>query len=43
LQLLKQKKWNIPANIEYEYRGENTVAEVKKCFQYCKDALAVSV
>ena len=40
LQLLKQKKWNIPANIEYEYRGEDTVAEVKKCFQYCKDALA---
>jgi len=39
LQLLKQKKWNIPANIEYEYRGENTVAEVRKCFQYCKDAL----
>jgi sugar phosphate isomerase/epimerase len=40
LQLLKQKKWNIPANIEYEYRGEDTVAEVRKCFQYCKDALA---
>lgn len=40
LQLLKQKKWNIPANIEYEYRGEDTIAEVKKCFQYCKDALA---
>jgi len=40
LQLLKQKKWDIPANIEYEYRGEDTVAEVKKCFQYCKDALA---
>jgi sugar phosphate isomerase/epimerase len=40
LQLLKQKKWNIPANIEYEYRGEDNVAEVKKCLQYCKDALA---
>jgi sugar phosphate isomerase/epimerase len=40
LQLLKQKKYNIPANIEYEYSGEDTVAEVRKCFQYIKDALA---
>jgi sugar phosphate isomerase/epimerase len=40
LDLLKQKKWDIPANIEYEYRGEDAVAEVRKCFQYCKDALA---
>lgn len=40
LQLLKKKKWDIPANIEYEYRGDDAVAEVRKCFQYCKDALA---
>jgi sugar phosphate isomerase/epimerase len=40
LQLLKAKQYPIPANIEYEYRGEDTVAEVRKCFQYCKDALA---
>lgn len=40
LQLLKRKKYDIPANIEYEYRGEDTVAEVRKCLQYCKDALA---
>lgn len=40
LQLLKQKKYNIPANIEFEYRGEDAVAEVRKCFQYIKDALA---
>jgi sugar phosphate isomerase/epimerase len=40
LQLLKQKKYDIPANIEYEYRGEDAVAEVRKCFQFCKDALA---
>jgi sugar phosphate isomerase/epimerase len=40
LQLLKQKKWNIPANIEYEYRGQDAVAEVRKCFQYIKEALA---
>jgi sugar phosphate isomerase/epimerase len=39
LQLLKQKKWNIPANIEFEYGGADTVAEVGKCFQYIKDAL----
>lgn len=40
LQLLKQKKYNIFANIEYAYRGEDALAEVRKCFQYCKDALA---
>ncbi len=40
LQLLKQKKWDIPANIEYEYRGQDTVAEVRKCVQYIKGALA---
>jgi sugar phosphate isomerase/epimerase len=40
LQLLKKNKYPIPALIEYEYRGEDAIAEVKKCFQYCKDALA---
>jgi sugar phosphate isomerase/epimerase len=40
LRLLKAKKYRIPANIEYEYQGEDTVAEVRKCLQYCKDALA---
>jgi sugar phosphate isomerase/epimerase len=42
LLLLKKNKWRIPANIEYEYgkEGMDTVAEVKKCFQYCKEALA---
>ena len=40
LQLLKTKKYNIPANIEYEYRGADAVAEVRKCFQYIKAALA---
>jgi len=39
LQILKQNRYNIPANIEYEYKGGDTVAEVKKCFEYCKDAL----
>ncbi|HEX2491305.1 MAG TPA: TIM barrel protein [Blastocatellia bacterium] len=40
LQLLKEKKYDIPANIEYEYQGEDTVVEVGKCFQYIKDSLA---
>ncbi len=40
LQLLKTKKYNIPANIEFEYRGADTVAEVRKCFAFIKGALA---
>jgi len=40
LLLLKEKKWKIPANIEYEYKGQDAVVEVKKCLQYCKGALA---
>jgi sugar phosphate isomerase/epimerase len=40
LQLLKGKKYEIPADIEFEYRGADPVVEVRKCFQYCKDALA---
>jgi len=40
LQLLKKRKWPIPANIEYEYKGEDSLAEVKKCLAYCKQALA---
>jgi len=40
LQLLKKNKWRIPANIEYEYKGTDTVAEVRKAFEFCKAALA---
>jgi len=40
LQLLKAKKYRIPANIEYEYKGEDSLAEVKKCYAYCREALA---
>jgi sugar phosphate isomerase/epimerase len=42
LQLLRDKKWPIPADIEYEYgkEGMDTVAEVRKCFEFCKQALA---
>lgn len=39
LQLLKKERWDIPANIEYEYRGNDAVVEVGKCFQFCNDAL----
>jgi sugar phosphate isomerase/epimerase len=40
LQLLSAKKYTFPANIEYEYPGTDVVAEVGKCYQFCKDALA---
>ncbi len=39
LGLLRDKNYDIPANIEYEYKGGDTVEEVEKCFGYCKRAL----
>jgi sugar phosphate isomerase/epimerase len=42
LQLLKREKYGFPANIELEYpipEGSTVVVEMKKCLQYCKDAL----
>jgi len=41
LQLLRDKGWKILANIEYDYGkpGMDSVAEVKKCMDYCKQAL----
>jgi sugar phosphate isomerase/epimerase len=40
LVLLKEKKWPLPAFIEYEYKGaSSSQEEVKKCFEYCKQAL----
>jgi sugar phosphate isomerase/epimerase len=39
LQLLRDQQWPIRAYIEYEYRGADSIAEVKKCFEYCKQAL----
>lgn len=43
LQLIRKEKWKFPADIELEYKipeGSNAVAEVTKCVQYCKAALA---
>jgi sugar phosphate isomerase/epimerase len=41
LQLLKKEKYDIPANIEYEYMGkDDAITEVGRCVQYCKEALA---
>lgn len=42
LQLLKKNQWKIPANIEYEYKGGDTVVEVTKCYAYCREALVAS-
>lgn len=43
LRMLRDNKWKIPANIEYEYgnemKGLDTIAEVKKCYAYCRKAL----
>lgn len=39
LQLLRGRKYAIPANIEYEYKGVETVSEVKRCYEYCRKSL----
>lgn len=38
LLLLRDKKYDIPGNIEFEYPGDPMV-ELPKCLQYCKDTL----
>jgi len=43
LRLMRKEKWTFFADIELEYRippGSNSVAEVAKCVQFCKEALA---
>jgi hypothetical protein len=41
--MMKKEKYKFPAGIELEYRipeGSTTMAEIGKCLQFCKDALA---
>ncbi len=42
LQLIKKQKWNVFCDIELEYRipeGSDAIKEVRKCVEYCKNAL----
>ena len=42
LQLVKSNKWKIPASIELEYNvpeGSDAVQEVRKCVDFCRQAL----
>jgi sugar phosphate isomerase/epimerase len=39
LKLVRDNGWPIPMNLEYEYKGGDTVAEVQKMFDYCKRTL----
>ena len=39
LQRLRDRKWDIPAHIEFDYRAPDTVAEVATCYDYCRKAL----
>jgi sugar phosphate isomerase/epimerase len=43
LQSMKKNKYKFPASIEYEYptpEGSGVLAEIKKCVEYCRKALA---
>ena len=43
LRLIRDKKWNIQATIEFEYpvpSGSDRMIEIAKCVQYCRKALA---
>jgi hypothetical protein len=40
---MRKERWKFPADIELEYKipeGSNAVAEVTKCVQFCRAALA---
>jgi sugar phosphate isomerase/epimerase len=39
LRLLRDERWQIPAHIEYEYKGQDTIDEVKRCLEYCRRQL----
>lgn len=41
LLLMKREKYPFPATIQYEYKGtQDSLTEVKRCFDYCKRVLA---
>lgn len=42
LRLIRDRKWNIQATIEFEYKvpaGSTRMAEIARCIKYCHDAL----
>ena len=39
LRFIRENVRNIPALIEYEYEAKDNVAEIRKCFDYCKKVL----
>jgi sugar phosphate isomerase/epimerase len=39
LRRLRDRKWDIPAQIEYEYRGQSSDVEVARSYEYCRKAL----
>ena len=41
VRLVRDNGWAIPLNIEYEYKGGDTVDEVGKCLAYCRRVLGL--
>ena len=39
LRRLRDRKWDIPAQLEYEYKGTDAMVEVARCLEYCRRAL----
>jgi sugar phosphate isomerase/epimerase len=39
LRLVRDHRWPIPMNLEYEYEGQDTIEEVRKMLAYCRRAL----
>lgn len=39
LKMVRDNRWPIPVNLEYEYKGGDTVEEVRKMLDYCRRAL----
>lgn len=39
LQRLRDRKWDIPAHLEFDYRPADPVEELRTCYAYCRKAL----